>query len=161
MTPESYTPRRPYEIFGFSEEEVNRLRIPDEKLQEILANPNTNIHSINASTNTFGEFMFLRTSKGMGQNRIRMTFYGLGYHQYRERWLYEEWFWYQSQGDMGGQREPMSLEDAQRQLEKRRNALSPFFYEYEQSEYGWMFERMADMTDDDAALAEMQDLGLL
>jgi hypothetical protein len=30
-----------------------------------------------------------------------------------------------------------------------------------QSELGRMFEAFADMTDDDAAIAEMQDLGLL
>jgi len=29
------------------------------------------------------------------------------------------------------------------------------------TELGRMFEELADMTDDDAAIAEMQDLGLL
>jgi hypothetical protein len=32
--------------------------------------------------------------------------------------------------------------------------------DYEQSELGRMFEALADIADDDAALAEMQDSGL-
>ena len=44
---------------------------------------------------------------------------------------------------------------------ERRDEISPHFDEDEQSEQGKMFEALADMTDDDGALAEMQDLGLL
>ena len=25
-----------------------------------------------------------------------MTFYGLGFHEHRERWITDEWFWYQA-----------------------------------------------------------------
>ena len=41
------------------------------------------------------------------------------------------------------------------------SSFSPHFGEDTQSETGQMFEMLADMTDDDAALAEMKDLGLL
>ena len=87
MTPERPGWQKPYEAFGITEAEVARWRVTDERLKEILANPNTTTHTIKLSTNTFGEFLFLTTSRGTGQQRVCMTFYGLGYHEYRERWL--------------------------------------------------------------------------
>jgi hypothetical protein len=161
MTPEQQRPQRPYEIYGINEEEVSKWRISGEKFQEILANPNTTIHSITIDENNYGEFLFLTTSRGIGQSRTCMTFWGLGYHEYRERWIHQEWFWHQTPASMVDPLEKLSQEDALAQLERRREEIAPHLDEDTQSEQGSMFESLADMTDDDAALAEMQDLGLL
>ena len=90
-----------------------------------------------------------------------MTFYGAGYHEYRERWISKEWFWYQSQESMVDIQTKMSGEEVTEKLEQRLAEISPYLGEDTQTELGRMFEQFADLTDDDAALAEMQDLGLL
>ena len=161
MTSERPGWQKPYETFGITEEEVSRWRVTDERLKEILANPNTNTHTINMSTNTFGEFIFLTASRGSGQHRICMTFYGLGFHEYRERWISKEWFWYQSQESQVDTQSKLSLEEVTEKLEQRLADISPNLGQDTQTEIGWMFEQLADLTDEDGALAEMQDLGLL
>lgn len=90
-----------------------------------------------------------------------MTFYGLGYHEYRERWISEEWFWYQSQENTVDIQTKIPGEEVNEKLEQRLAEISPRLNEDTQTELGRMFEQFADLTDDDAALAEMQDLGLL
>ena len=161
MTPERPLWQKPYEVFDISETEVARWRVTDEKLREILANPNTTTHTIKISTNTFGEFMFITASRGKGQQRICMTFYGLGFHEYRERWIDKEWFWYQSQESTVEIQNKIPREEISKMLEQRLDDISPHLEEDTQTELGQMFEHFADLTDDDAALAEMQDLGLL
>ncbi len=161
MTPERYRPKRPYEIFGMTEEEVARWRVPDEKLKEILANPDTTINTIKVSSNNYGEFLFLTASRGKGEKRVCMSFYGLGYHEYRERWISTEWFWRQTPTRFVPVRQPIAQEEALALFSDRLTEISPHLDEDTQTELGRMFEALADMTDDDAALAEMQDLGLL
>ena len=90
-----------------------------------------------------------------------MTFYGLGFHQFRERWITKEWFWYQTSSDTVSPADKLSFEEAQEILSERLADISPHLDEDTQTELGRMFEALADMTDDDAALAEMKDLGLL
>ena len=161
MTPERYRPKRPYEIFGITEEEVTRWRVPDERLKEILAIPDTTINTIQVSSNTYGEFLFLTASRGRGEKRVCMSFYGLGYHEYRERWISNEWFWRQTPTRFVPAHQPIAQEEALAQLSDRLDEISPYLTEDTQTETGRMFEALADITDDDAALSEMQDLGLL
>ena len=153
--------QKPYEAFGITEAEVIRWRVTDERLKEILANPNTTTHKIELSTNTFGEFLFLTASRGSGPQRIYMTFYGMGFHEYRERWISEEWFWYQTQENQVDTQSKMTMEEVTEKLEQRLTDISPHLGQDTQTEIGWMFEQLADLTDEDGALAEMQDLGLL
>ena len=47
------------------------------------------------------------------------------------------------------------------QLQDRLIDISAYLSKDTQSDQGRMFESLADLTDDDAALSEMQDLGLL
>lgn len=152
LTPERPSQRRPYEIFGLTEKEAACLRVTDNRLKEIISSQDTSIHSIKMSTNTFGEFLFLTTSRGVGQQRIYMTFYGLGYHEYRERWIKEEWFWYQLQESMIDSSTKISEEEAIEKLEQRLADITPKLNEDTQTERGRMFEQIAELYDDDAAL---------
>jgi hypothetical protein len=161
MTPERPRYQKPYEVFDISETEVASLRVTDEKLKETLANPNTTTHTIKMSTNTFGEFLFLTASRGSGQQKTFMTFYGLGFHKFRERWITGEWFWYQTQESLVDVNERLSEDEIAERLKQRQVDISFYLDEDTQTELGRMFEEFADMTDDDAAIAEMQDLGLL
>ena len=161
MTVEQHRPKRPHEIFGITDEEVSRWRISDDKLKEILANPNTTVHKIEINENNYGEFLFITTGRGAGLQRTCMTFWGLGYHEYRERWIHQEWFWHQTPTDFVDPLAKLPLEEAEKFLEERLEEISPEISEDTQTEVGRLFEALADMTDDDAALSEMQDLGLL
>ena len=156
MTPERSYQRKPYEIFDITEDEIARWRVSDEKLKEILANPNTVTHTIELATIAYGEFLFLTTSRGTGQQRICMTFYGLGYHEYRERWITKEWFWHQTPANLVEIQNRISGEEVKEQLEQRLAEISPYLGEDTQTARGRMFEYLADLTDDDAAFAEMK-----
>ena len=83
----SYRPQRPYEVFGFTKKEQLYWRVSNERFEELIKDEGTHIHTIKASSNTFGEFLFVTTSRFGAQDRICMTFYGFGFHEYRERWF--------------------------------------------------------------------------
>ena len=161
MTPErslSQIPQRPYEVFGFTEQERQKWRVTQGRLEEILGDERTSIHRIRPSSNDFGEFLFVTTSRPGDRTRIGMTFYGLGFHKHRERWITDEWFWYQSETFSDLLKEKVAKEDALELLKTRREKITPSIRIDSQTEQGRLFETLADLTDDDNAFAEMVDL---
>ena len=159
MNPErSPAPKRPYEIYGFSEKERLNWRVSNARFNEILEDQQTLIHEFNDSSNNYGEFLFVTTSRLGDQDRIYITFFGLGYHEYRERWFTDEWFWYQSNPRDYQQSKPISKKEAQELLQERLTDIRPHIGEETQTERGKLFELLADLTDEDGALAEMEDI---
>jgi hypothetical protein len=79
--------RKPYEVFGLTERERLSWRVSQERFDEFIQDERTIIHTIESSSNNYGEFLFVTTSRVGDQGRIFMSFYGLGYHEYRERWF--------------------------------------------------------------------------
>jgi len=153
-----FKPRKPEEIFGMNQQEVLYGRINNERLIEILTDNQTIIHTIQESSNNYGEFQFVTTSRPGGQGRVAMTFFGLGYHEHRERWLTNEWFWYQANVYPEIMRDQIDKEDAKEMIQQRLESILPYSQEDTQSEHGKLFEILADLTDDDGALVEMEDL---
>jgi len=88
--PSQPAPKRSYEVFGFTEKDRLYWRISNEHFKEIIEDKHTIIYEINNSSNNYGEFLFISTSRSGDQGRVAMTFYGLGYHEYRGRLLTEE-----------------------------------------------------------------------
>ena len=129
--------------------------------EEIIKDAGTHIHTIKESSNSFGEFLFVTTSRLGAQDCIFMTFYGCGFHQYRERWLTDEWFWYQTSPYTELLRQQIPKEEAQRMIHEHNQNILPHIQPDTQTERGELFEMLADLTDEDGALAEMQGLGLL
>ena len=150
--------RKPYEVFGLTEEEVLYWRVGQEHFQEIINDDQTTIHAIKTSSNNYGEFLFVTTSRQGDHARIAMTFFGLGYHEHRERWLTNEWFWYQTNILPEIMRMKIEKEEAEELIQKRLNNIIPYSQEDTQTDYGRLFEMLADLTDEDGALAELQDL---
>lgn len=146
-----------FEIFGFSEEEVLYWCINNEHFQDLISDKSTTIHNIRESSNTFGEFLFVTVSRVGDRGRIGMTFYGLGYHEYRERWFTNEWFWYQANLFPEQLQKQLTLEEAEELLDQRRESIDPYVEEKTQTQRGRLFEMLADLTDEDGAYAEMQD----
>src|SRR5687767_9981966 len=87
---------RPREPFGFTERERLYDRISHKRLLGVIADEQTHVHSIELSNNVFGEFLFIQTSRptDVGEVRAFVTFSGAGYHDQRERWIVDEWYWY-------------------------------------------------------------------
>jgi hypothetical protein len=151
-------PKRPYEIYGLTEHERQYWRLSTERFEEVLEDERNIVHTIKDSSNNYGEFLFVTTSRPGEHGRICMTFYGLGYHEHRERWLHEEWFWYQASANPDLLNQRIEKEKAKKILEQRLADIGHHLGEVTQSERGRLFELLADLTDEDGALAEMEDL---
>lgn len=150
---------RPHEVFGFTEEEQQRWRISDERLKAIIDDEQTRVHTVGESHNNYGEFLFVTVSRMAAQRRICMSFYGLGFHEYRERWITNEWFWYQASTNALTNEQAVTREEARELIQQRREEITPSVRLDTQSERGRFFEQLADMTDDDAAFTEIEDMG--
>ena len=93
----------------------------------------------------------------MGEQRYALTFFGLGFHEPRDRWLLDDWFWYGASLRDKKER-PLPKEAALALIEARRQAVLGYAAGQIQTERGKLFEMIADLTDDDGALAELEDL---
>ena len=151
-------PKRPYEILGLTEKEQISGRISQERFDEIINAKDTVIHEIKPSSNHYGSFLFVTLSRLGDQGRVYATFYGLGFHEYRERWITSEWFWYQAMGNPDLQRTQISKDEFEIQVQGYREEIQPEVRLDTQTERGRLFETLADLTDDDGALAEIEDL---
>jgi hypothetical protein len=153
------TQQKPAEIFGFNENEQLFTRVTEQRFQELILDENTRIHSAHDSGNSFGDFLFVTVSRPGDKDRISMTFYGLGYHEYRERLIKDEWFWYPAYLKPEELETIIPKSEFADILQKRyKNLPSPAEIET-QSRFGQMFELLADLTDEDGALAELEDIG--
>lgn len=162
MTPErkvSPAPRRPHEVYGFTEQERLFWRISQERFDALLNDDLTAIHDIVETSNNYGEFVFVTTSRSAEQGRVAMSFYGLGYHEYRERWIHNEWFWYQANIRPNMMDQQLTKDEAAELLQKRLEDIQSYMDDDHQTERGRLFELLADLTDEDGALAELRDLG--
>ena len=147
------------EPFGFTEHERLWDRVTDARFQAILHEEVTRIHEIEVASNSFGEFLFVSASRPTDTHRVHITFYGLGFHDGRDRWIKDEWFWYEStvrQEELSEQNIPLAEADAL--LQDRRTFVVGEAQGHTQSQRGHFFDMIADHTDDDGAMAEMDDL---
>ncbi len=151
-------PQKPFEIFGLTEKEQLFWRVNQERFGEILKDNQTIIHEIKESSNEFGDFLFVTTSRPGKQERICMTFYGLGYHDYRERWISKEWFWYQANPNTELVNKQLDKEEVEEIIKQRQMVIGQESRGNIQSARGEIFEILADLTDEDGAMAEMEDL---
>jgi|GEM_PF-978282 len=151
-------PKKPYEIYGLTEREYLNWRVDQKRFQEIINDEKTIVHTIQESSNTYGEFLFVTTSRPGDKRRIAMTFYGQGYHEYRERWITDEWFWYETSINSDKIQQMIEKEKAKEQIKHHMESILPYSKEDVQSNRGRLFEVLADLTDEDGALAEMEDL---
>ena len=119
-----FRPQRPYEVFGFTKLEQLYWRVSNKRFEGIIQDAGTQVHTIKASSNTFGEFLFVTTN------------------QYT---------------DLLRQRIP--TEDAQAMIQDHYRSILPHIRPDTQTKRGQLFEMLADLTDDDGALAEMEDWG--
>lgn len=161
MSIDQHEPSRritPAETFGLTEHERLWDRVGHARFLQILSDSNTTVHALEESHNNYGEYLFVTLSRPGTHQRIFLTFYGLGYHEYRERWVYQEWYWYEPVKGAELAQKSVPLQDARWLIEARYHEIQDQALQAEQSSRGRIFELLADLTDEDGAWAEMQDL---
>lgn len=156
---------QPENIFSFTERERLFERISDARFQELLEDERTTVHRIELSANSYGEFLFVSLSlpqeaeRPVGERASIVTLWGLGYHDYRERWIHQEWAWYRAYSRPELVEQMLDKEAAQKLLEERRNEIVPYVSQITQSKRGKLYELLADLLDEDGALTEIEDMG--
>lgn len=145
------------EEFGLTERERLRDRVSHARFLEILDEPRTKVHRVEESLNNYGEYLFVTVSRPGAEKRMLMTFWGLGYHEYREHWIMDEWYWYQAMREL--EKESVPREIARELIEERRRTIQAYGLENTQTRRGQVFEMLADLTDEDGAYTELEDLG--
>jgi len=161
MSVERREPPRPKtsaEEFGLTERERLFDKVSHARFLQFLDDPKTRVHRIEESTNSYGEYLFVTVSRPGTRKRIFMTFYGLGYHEHREKWITQEWNWYQSVRGGELEHESVAKQAAKQQIQARYQEMQGYASRDTQTRRGQLFEMIADLTDDDGALAEMEDL---
>lgn len=148
---------QPNDPFGFTEKDRLYDRITGERLEAILKEAQTAVHKVELSSNNYGEFLFVTLSRPANVNRVALTFWGLGYHEYRERWLTDEWNWYQT-SLRPAETEPLEKSEVLRLLQERHEEIAAYSRDASQTRRGALFELLADLTDEDGAWAELDDL---
>ena len=160
MNPE-YIPipdfRKLPKVFGLSEQEQVTCRVSQDRFGEIFKDGKTHIHKVEVSTNAFGEFLFVTASRPLNQGRVSMTFYSLGYHAGCERWINEEWFFYQANPDISLLITHLEKTEAEQTIKKRAETIAPLMNQKTQTGRGKLFDFLLELTDEDAALAEIAD----
>lgn len=154
--------RQPYErrsAFGFTEREQLFDRVGAARLKALLEATETTLHQAEVSSNLYGEFLFVTASRPVGEKREVVTFWGLGFHERRDRYILDEWQWYESSLSIKGEHEPLSKDEFFQRIDERRGELEAQARRHTQSKQGTIFEVLADLTDEDAAASEMDDLG--
>lgn len=149
------------EPFGFTEQERLYDRIRNERFMALLSDERTAVHHIEVSSNDYGEFLFVTMSQPVGEERKFLTFWGLGYHESRERWLTDEWRWYETVQFRQQIPQKLDPEDAQAWIQERIDEITPQIQPHQQSMRAKLFEMLADLTDEDGATTELEDLGIL
>lgn len=151
---------QPEDGFGFSRNEVVWDRVSQARLMLLLADDATQVHRVERSENRFGAFLFVTLSRPTAVGRAYVTFWGAGKHEYRDRWLTEEWFWYRAEPAGQVAESVLNKDEVDAIIRRRLEEIAPYAAHNRQSRQGRLFEHLADLTDDDGALAEWEDLGL-
>jgi hypothetical protein len=154
----STRPPGPEAAFGFTEREVLFDRVSHARLLAFLDDEATTVHKVEENVNNYGEFVFITLSRPGSEGRVCLTFWGSGYHEFRERWLVNEWFWYDSQAGPETLEREVTKDETHAQVEERLAAIRPHTNEQTQTRRGRLFEMLADLTDEDGAYIEMEDL---
>ena len=147
------------ELFAFNKQEKLWGRMSDSRFRGLLADKETTIHQVQPDSNSFGTFLFVTVSRPGEGGPQYLSFYGMGFHEFRERWITQEWAWFQAHPFAETQTQKLSREEAEELLQARREAIAPYVREDTQTSRGRLYELIADISDEDGALAEMEDLG--
>ena len=140
--------------FEFTRNEQLYNAVGDGRFRAWLTDAQTRIHEAKLSGNSYGEFLFVTLTRG----EDTYTYYGLGYHDHRETWIEDRWHFYRAN------RKPdtsVRVETAEAKLSERIRDIAvekSYSNEQEPSQRALLYAMLADLTDEDGALADLDDL---
>jgi hypothetical protein len=147
------------EAFGLSDTETLFNRFGETRLRTLLDQPDIQVHSAQVDSNSYGEFLFITLSREYQGKRQVLTCFSLGYHESRETWIQKGWSFYQSDETTQLLREEVSKAQVQALLEERRAAVAAWAKEVDApSQRALLFSLLADLTDEDGAYSELEEL---
>ena len=147
------------EPFSFTEREQLYNRISHDRLQTLVNDAHTIIHKVELNSNMYGEFCFVTVSRPADDKRQLWTLFGLGFHEQRERWFTDEWSFYRTNPFPETLNQRVSKDKTYELVNAQQKEIAPYATQDTQTGRGKLFEMFAELTDDDAAIAEMDDLG--
>ena len=152
----------PHEVFGFTRQEHLHRWVNHGRFQGILSDDQTTIHRVGESSGGLGDFLSVTISRPADQRRICLTFYGMGFHQYRERWFIDEWHWYEDPWPPPADLEQaIPKEEAEAMLQERRESIHPHIRQETQTERGRVFEEAANRMNEEDGREELEGPDLL
>lgn len=152
------TERSPQPCFSFTEREKLYDRVSHDRLMALVMQPDVDVHEVEVSSNSFGEYLFVTLSCRADEPRKLLTFWGCGYHEHRERWIVDTWQWFETYRK--AETFPViPKEEVYAQIKEREAFMRAQATPTKPSRRARMYELLADLTDEDGALSELEDLG--
>ena len=109
------------------------------------------------SCNSYGEFMFIT----LKHKDNYISLYGLGYHEYRDMWLANEWHiaHYGKEKDFALPERKRDKRGMLKEIEDYRQKIvnNPNVLKHKQSKRGGLFQELADIGDDDSTISLMEE----
>lgn len=146
------------DVFGLTEQEQRNYRLPKTRFEALLNDSTTIIHEVRLDRNNFGEYVFVLMSRIADGQRYGLTFYGLGFHEGREQWMNNIWYWYESHPLDSRYQTALSKAAAHQLLTKYEQQISTETNPIPSKLATW-FAYLKDFTDEDFAQSELDDLG--
>lgn len=144
--------------FTFTEREQFYDQVSHPRLMAILALVAVDIHEVDLASNSLGEYLFITASCRTQLSAPPLTFWGMGYHEYRERWIMDSWEWYESVRKRT-ELEVLPKEEALQQILDREQFVTSAASSTPLPSYrAQLYALLADLTDEDGALNELDDL---
>lgn len=158
--PETATHHRSPDLFGLTETEQRYYQISHARLLALLHDPQTTVHRVTLDHNNYGDYLFITLSRTEKDIRRAITFYGLGYHRYREAWVKDTWHWYEHHPIDRLYQEAVSKDEALVQIEARHAEIAQEPVSQDPSDRAVLFALLGDLADDDFAQSELEDWDL-
>lgn len=158
MTQEhEYHPRlsKHAEAFGLTEREDLYDLVRDARFRELLQRQDIDVVEAHVDTNSFGEYLFVTLRRQHHGQTYCISCYGLGFHEQREQWITDHWRWYSANVRTGI---PLSKQRILETIQQRKDEITPDALQLEApSQRALLFSLIADLTDEDGALSELND----
>lgn len=149
------------ETFGLTDREDLFTELTDDRFNALVNDPQNAVYEVDQSSNNYGEFLFVTIGRDVGGKTIYLTAYGMGYKEASGRWITATWQFYS--GSNYRNAKPMPKATAVKQIEAaRQEALKSAKEDADRvrTKEQRAFEFIAELTDDDGAWAELQDIDL-
>jgi hypothetical protein len=145
------------EVFGLTESEDLYDVVSDTRFRELLERPDIDVVDAHIDSNSFGEYLFVTLRRQHNGQTFCISCYGLGFHEQREQWIIDHWRWYSANLRSGI---PLSKQRVLETIQQRRVDILPEAPHAEaSSQRALLFAFVADLTDEDGALSELEDRG--